>query len=95
MFCYQLLQVNVKFGLEFPSCQREKKNRGEKKKEKRIPIHEGKQLFSLSSSLPERYIFRNFEQQPFSYHPKIKFKDKTLQVNLRESSSLRSYIDMI
>lgn len=37
-----LLQVNIKFDTEFPSCQREKRTETKKKK---IPICEGKKLF--------------------------------------------------
>ena len=32
LFCYQLLDVNIKFDIEFPSCQREKKNKGKKQR---------------------------------------------------------------
>lgn len=32
LFCYQLLQVNIKFDVEFPSCQREKRTETKKKK---------------------------------------------------------------
>ena len=44
LFCYQLLDVNIKFDIEFPSCQREKKKKKTKEKSKgRITICEQKQ----------------------------------------------------
>lgn len=32
LFCYQLLEVNIKSDAEFPSCQREKRTKEKKKR---------------------------------------------------------------
>lgn len=51
LFCYQLLELNLKFDVEFPSCQREK--RIKKKKEEYQFVRESNYFPFLS----EEYVF--------------------------------------